>query len=64
VRALISEPGFFLDLGKARLPANRNPQPGAPPDRARSMIGLIHGGSVVAASRDGDGLSVTVTIPG
>jgi hypothetical protein len=37
---LISGPGFFLDLGKARLLVNSSPQPGAPPGKARSMIGL------------------------
>jgi len=38
--ALISEPGFFLDRGKARLLLNKSPQPGAPADKARSIIGL------------------------
>ena len=38
--ALISEPGFFLDLGKARLLVNSGPQPGGPAGKARSMIGL------------------------
>jgi hypothetical protein len=38
--ALISGPGFFLDLGKARLLVNRSPQPGSPACKARSTIGL------------------------
>jgi hypothetical protein len=38
--ALISGPGFFLDLGNARLLVNRSPQPGGPACKARSMIGL------------------------
>ena len=38
--ALISEPGFFLDIGKARLLVNSSPQPGGPVSRDRSMIGL------------------------
>jgi hypothetical protein len=37
---LISGPGFFLDLGKARLLVNSRPQPGGPACKARSMIGL------------------------
>jgi hypothetical protein len=37
---LISGPGFFLDLGKARLLVNSSPQPGGPPVKARSMISL------------------------
>jgi hypothetical protein len=37
---LTSGPGFFLDLGKARLLVNSSPQPGGPPGQARSMIGL------------------------
>ena len=37
---LISGPGFFLDLGKARLLVNSSPQPGGPACKARSMIGL------------------------
>ncbi len=39
-RALISGPGFFLDLGNDRLLVNSSPQPDGPPDKARSMIGL------------------------
>ena len=38
--AMISEPGFFLDLGKARLLVNSSPQPGGPACKARSIIGL------------------------
>ena len=38
--ALISGPGFFLDLGKARLLVNSSPQVGEPACRARSMIDL------------------------
>ena len=38
--ALISGPGFFLDLGKARLLVNSSPQPGGPAGKARSMTGL------------------------
>jgi hypothetical protein len=38
--AAISELGFFLDRGKARLLVNSSPQPGVPACRARSMIGL------------------------
>ena len=37
---MISGPGFFLDLGKARLLVNSSPQPGGPPGKACSMIGL------------------------
>jgi hypothetical protein len=37
---LISGPGFFLDLGKAQLMVNSSPQPGGPPGKAHSMIGL------------------------
>jgi hypothetical protein len=37
--ALISEPEFFLDLGKDRLLVNSSPQPSDPACRARSMIG-------------------------
>jgi hypothetical protein len=36
----MSDPGFFLDLGKARLLVNRSPQPDGPACKARSMIGL------------------------
>ncbi len=36
----MSGPGFFLDLGKARLLVNSSPQPGGPPAKARSRIGL------------------------
>jgi len=38
--ALISGPGFFLDLGKARPLMNSSPQPNGPVCKARSMIGL------------------------
>src|SRR5580692_250113 len=38
--ALISGPGFFLDLGKTRLLVNSSPQPGDPACKARSTIGL------------------------
>ena len=38
--AVISGPGFFLDLGKARPLVNSSPQPGGPACKARSMIGL------------------------
>ena len=38
--ALISKPGFFLDLGKDRLLVNKSLQPGGPVCKARSMIGL------------------------
>ncbi len=38
--ALISEPEFFLDLGKARLLVNSSPQPSGPACKARSIIGL------------------------
>ena len=37
---MISGPGFFLDLGKARLLVNSSPQPGGPAGKARSIIGL------------------------
>jgi orotate phosphoribosyltransferase len=37
---MISGPGFFLDLGKARLLVNSSPQPGGPACKARSIIGL------------------------
>jgi hypothetical protein len=36
--ALINGPGFFLDLGKARLLVNSSRQPGVPACRARSMM--------------------------
>ena len=39
-RALISGPGFFLDLGKARLLVNSSPQAGGPACKDRNMIGL------------------------
>jgi hypothetical protein len=40
---LISGPGFFLDLGKARLLVNSSPQPGGPfvierPDELRVLV--------------------------
>ena len=38
--ALISGPGFFLDLRKARPLVNSSPQPGGPVCKARSIIGL------------------------
>jgi hypothetical protein len=38
--ALISGPGFLLDLGKALLLVNSSPQPAGPAGKARSMIGL------------------------
>ncbi|HEY2284516.1 MAG TPA: hypothetical protein VGH88_02100, partial [Streptosporangiaceae bacterium] len=38
--AMISGPGFFLDLRKARLLVNNIPQPGDPACKARSIIGL------------------------
>ena len=37
--ALISEPEFFLDLGKDRLLVNSSPQPRGPACKARSIIG-------------------------
>ena len=37
--ALISEPEFFLDLGKDRLLVNSRPQPSGPACKARSIIG-------------------------
>ncbi len=36
---LISEPEFFLDLGKVRLLVNSSPQPSDPACKARSIIG-------------------------